>query len=224
MTQTSTTTYSGNASAIDPGNPIRGRFNEAFFRVMDGYLNSLLSSHKSELFTNLPATVVEIGSGTGANFRYFSPGTKVIAVEPNPYMHRTLKREAAKAGIELTLLSRGAEDTGLEPESIDAVVSTLVLCTVPDLDASIREIRRVLRPGGQFFFLEHVAAPQGSILRWIQQIVHRPWSYCFEGCQTNRDIFAALEQAGFEQLRADRYTVRSPFLPVNTQIVGVATQ
>lgn len=206
------------------GNPIRGRFNDAFFRAMDGYLNYILGGHKSKLFKNLPSTVVEIGSGTGANFRYFSPGTKVIAVEPNPYMHRTLSREAGKAGIELSLRSRGAEATGLAAESIDAVVSTLVLCTVPDLEASIREIRRVLRPGGQFYFLEHVAAPEGSMLRRLQHFVRRPWSYCFEGCQTNRDILAVLQGAGFRQLRAERYTAWSPFLPVNTQIAGVATK
>lgn len=205
-------------------NPVRGRFNAMFFRAMDRYLDKLFGQRKITMFEGLPETVVEIGSGTGTNFRYFKPGTRVISIEPNPHMHAPLLDRAAKKGIDLTLVPRGAESTGLETESVEAVVSTLVLCTVPNVEASVREIHRILKPGGRLYFLEHVAAPKGSATRKLQERIAKPWSWLFEGCHTHRNTLAAIQRAGFRKVQADRYTARSPFLPVNPQVAGVATK
>lgn len=203
-------------------NPIRGRLNAWFFRLFDGYIDRLLGDRKRSLFAEHPGEIVEIGPGVGANFRYFSPGSRVIAVEPNPQMHGALRAAAAKHGVSVDLVQRSALDTGLPDNSVDWVVSTLVLCTVADPAATLSEIRRILRPGGRFVFVEHVAAAPGSWLRGIQELVRRPWQWFFEGCHTHRDTLADIHRAGFSKVRVDRWTLVSPFIPVNSQISGVA--
>lgn len=203
-------------------NPIRGRLNAWFFRLFDGYIDGLLGDRKRSLFADHPAEIVEIGPGVGANFRYLSPGTRVLAVEPNPQMHGALRATAAKHEVSVELVERSADDTGLPDDSVDWVVCTLVLCTVPDPAATLSEIRRILRPGGRFVFLEHVAASRGSWLRRIQELVRRPWQWFFEGCHTHRDTLSEIRRAGFCNLRVERETLKSPFVPVNDQICGIA--
>lgn len=203
-------------------NPIRGRLNAWFFRLFDGYIDRLLGDSKRQLFAGHPDEILEIGPGVGANFRYLTPGTRVIAVEPNPQMHGALRAMAVRHGVSVDLVARSADDTGLPDDSVDWVVCTLVLCTVTDPAATLSEIRRILRPGGRFVFVEHVAASPGSWLRRIQELVRRPWQWFFEGCHTHRDTLVEIHRAGFSNVRVERKTLRSPFVPVNSQISGVA--
>jgi SAM-dependent methyltransferase len=105
---------------------------------------------------------------------------------------------------------------------LDAVISSLLLCTVADPGRVVAEIRRILRPGGKYAFLEHVVAPEGSLLRRIQHGVRRPWTWVFEGCSCERDLAAVIHAAGFASVEIDPYRIRSPFLPANTQIAGTA--
>ena len=123
-------------------NPIRGRLNAWFFRFCDGYINVLLGDRKRSLFAGHPNEIVEIGPGVGANFRYLSLGTRVLAVEPNPQMHGALRAMAVRHGVSVDLVERSADDTGLPDDSVDWVVCTLVLCTVTDPAATLSEIRR----------------------------------------------------------------------------------
>ena len=203
-------------------NPIRGRLNAFFFRMMDGYINRLVGARKQALFAGHPGEIVEIGPGVGANFRYLTPGTRVIALEPNPRMHRSLRAAASRHGVSLDLLARSAEDTRLPDNSVDWVVCTLVLCTVDNPAATLSEIRRILRPGGRFVFVEHVAAPAGSWLRRLQELVRAPWQWLFEGCHTHRDTVGEIQRAGFSRVSVERETLSSPFVPVNVQVSGVA--
>src|SRR6188508_1732126 len=113
-------------------NTVRGPVNAAILRGADGYGHRLFGPRKQALFADLPSTVVEIGPGTGANMRYYRRGTRLIAVEPNRHMHASLRRAARRHGIDLELRAEGADAIGLPDSSVDAVVSTLVLCTVPD--------------------------------------------------------------------------------------------
>ena len=202
--------------------PLRGPFNAAFFGVMDPYIERKLRPHKQRAFAGLPQEVVELGSGVGANLRYLPPGATLIAVEPNRHMHARLRAAADRAGVRLDLRERLAESTGLPDHSAETVISSLVLCTVHDPDAVLAEVRRILRPGGAFRFVEHVAAPDRTPTRLVQRLLRRPWAWTFEGCSCERDLEGALRAAGFASVAVERYRVRTPFLPFNTQLAGVA--
>lgn len=202
---------------------LRGRFNAAFFHAMDPVLQRSLQPHKDRVFADLPGTVVEIGSGVGANLRYLPSGGTLVAVEPNRYMHDGLAAAAREHGIHLDLRARVAEDTGLAAGSVDTVISSLVLCTVRQPEAVLAEIRRILRPGGTFRFVEHVEAAPRTPTRAAQRLFRRPWAWTFEGCSCERDLESAVRAAGFANVDVERYRIHTPFVPFNTQIAGVAT-
>ena len=200
--------------------PVRGRLNSAFFALMDRYIDGRLRESRQR-FAQLDGVVVDIGAGNGPTLRYLRPGTTVHAIEPNPYFHRRLRRSAEAAGLDLTIHAVPGDATDLPDASADAVLCSWVLCTVPDPAAVLREVRRILRPGGQFAFIEHVAAPAGPV-RAAQQLVRRPWHWVFEGCHTDRDTAAAIRAAGFTSVNVTEFRFRSAFVPVRTQIAGVA--
>src|SRR4051794_12871552 len=127
--------------------PVRAWANAKFFDSMDWYQHRRLGARKRALFADLPPIVVELGAGAGASMRYLAPGTRLVAVEPNPHAHDALRRKAARYGIELEIRGERAESTGLATASVDAVICTLVLCTVDDQTAALAEVRRILRPG-----------------------------------------------------------------------------
>lgn len=204
-------------------NPVRGRANAAFFRLVDRYVDHVIGARKAALFAELPETVVELGPGTGANLRYYRPGTRLVAIEPNPHMHPALERASARSGIHLDLRAVGAEATRLPRGGVDAVVATLVLCTVPDPAAALAEVRRILRPGGRLLLIEHVAAPDRTWLAALQRLIRGPWRWAFEGCDLRRSTAELVADAGFAEVHLERYRLRSVFLPVNDQVAGTAT-
>ena len=110
----------------------RGRFNALFFGLMGPYLNWNLRRHKQRVFDQLPNRVVEIGSGVGANLRYLSADALLVAIEPNPHMHRRLHAAARRKGVRLELHDQVGERIDLPDDSVDAVISSLVLCTVAE--------------------------------------------------------------------------------------------
>jgi SAM-dependent methyltransferase len=195
--------------------------NAKFFELIDGYLHRRLGARKEALFADLPSTVVELGAGAGASMRYLAPGTRLVAVEPNPFAHDALRRTAERHGIELEIQEHRAEATGLAGESVDAVICTLVLCTVDHPAAALAEVRRILRPGGRFVFIEHVESGPGP-LRTMQRLIRRPWRYAFDGCHLTRDTAAAINAAGFAEVRIEKYRLGGMFVPVWPQISGVA--
>ena len=201
---------------------VRGRFNAAFFRVMDPYIEWNLRARKQRVFSGLPREVVEIGPGVGANIRYLPPGSTLIAIEPNRYMHGPLEETAHRSGVRLDLRERMAEQTGLPDGSADCVISSLVLCSVHDPGTVLAEVRRILRPGGTFRFLEHVVAAAGTPTRLAQRVLRRPWAWTFEGCSCERDLEQSVRAAGFESVTIDRYRLHTPFLLFNTHIAGIA--
>lgn len=200
----------------------RGRFNAAFFQVMGPYLEWNLRPRKRRVFAGLPREVVEIGPGVGANLRYLPAGGALVAIEPNRYMHSRLHAAARRHGVQLDLRGSTAEQTGLPDHSADTVISSLVLCSVQDPVAVLTEIRRILRPGGTFRFVEHVVARSGTPTRAAQRFLRRPWAWTFEGCSCERDLEHSVRAAGFESVTIDRYRVHTPFLPFNTHIAGTA--
>ena len=180
----------------------------------------LVDEHKRRLFANVSGTVVEIGPGAGANLRLFPPHVRWIGVEPNVHMHAYLKREARDRNVSVDLRTGTAEHTGLDDGVADVVVSTLVLCSVDDPARALAEVRRILKPGGPFIFLEHVAAPPRTALRLLQRAIRAPWQCLADGCHPDRDTLAAIEAAGFERVEYERFRVPVPI--VSPHVAGVA--
>lgn len=140
-------------------------------------------------------------------------------------MHPRLTDRARERGIHLEIVSAPAERLPLPDDSVDTAICSLVLCTVADPAAAIAEIRRVLRPGGTFRVVEHVAAHPVSPRRWIQAALARPWSWLFEGCQLCGDTAALIQASGFAEVDMERRRLRvSLFVPVNLVISGRATE
>ena len=162
---------------------------------------------RNRLFRMLSGRVLEIGPGAGANLPYYPNGTTLFGLEPNRYLFRYLREEAGRSDRIMHLINGRAESLGLRDHSIDAVVCTHVLCSVDDLDAAFREILRVLKPGGLFIFFEHVAAPRGTVLRAVQRLLRPGWRKVGEGCRPDRELWRALEIAGFAQLTYQHFPV-----------------
>jgi ubiquinone/menaquinone biosynthesis C-methylase UbiE len=214
----------GIGSSFDHG--AISRFNAWFFTAFSGYINRVSRHHKQRAFEGLSASaVLELGAGTGANLDYLSPGTELYGLEPNRRMHPRLRARCAAAGIDLTLLPCGGEAIPLADGSIDEVICSLVLCSVDDPGQVLREVHRVLRPGGRFRFVEHVASPRRGPRQVVQRAIRRPWGWLFEGCSPTRSTLATIEAAGFRDVRAEhRKLRRSLFWPVNTAVHGIATR
>jgi len=181
-----------------------------------------ISDRKRSLFTNLHGKILEIGPGTGPNLSYYPSDIQWIGIEPNPFMHSYLQKEADKLGLNIDIRTGTAEKLDAQDNSIDTVISTLVLCSVPNLPATLQEILRVLKPGGRFLFIEHVAAPKGTFLRSVQNTVKPIWQVIGDGCNPNRETGIALENAGFASVDYQKFDAPVPL--VTPHIIGVATK
>ncbi|NJL54845.1 MAG: class I SAM-dependent methyltransferase [Leptolyngbyaceae cyanobacterium RM2_2_4] len=176
---------------------------------------------KRSLLGNLQGTVLEIGPGAGANLSYYPTGIHWIGVEPNPFMHPYIYQEAERHGLkQIELHARMADQLSAEDHSLDTVVSTHVLCSVTNIDSTLREIQRVLKPGGAFVFIEHVAAPDGSCTRFTQDGVTPIWKTIFDGCHPNRETWMLLDNAGFELVQYQQFRLAIPI--VSPHIAGIA--
>ncbi|PYU66376.1 MAG: SAM-dependent methyltransferase [Acidobacteria bacterium] len=144
-------------------------------------------------------TVLEIGVGPGVNFVHYDPSrvSRVYALEPNPGMIRLAEQHRRQTDLKIEFLDLPGERIPLEDRSVDTVVSTFTLCTIPGAVEAIRGIGRVLRPGGKFIFFEHGLSPDPRVQRW------QKWSepiphWLFEGCHVTRDIPSLITSGGFQ--------------------------
>jgi ubiquinone/menaquinone biosynthesis C-methylase UbiE len=141
--------------------------------------------------------VLEVGIGTGLNLHLYRAATSIVGVEPDPGMlARARRRAAAHAETPVHLLAARGEHLPLPSASVDSVVATLVFCTIPDVHLTLREVGRVLRPGGNLHFFEHVRATRPWLAR-LQDRALPLWQRLFAGCHPNRDTLAAFHEAGF---------------------------
>jgi SAM-dependent methyltransferase len=187
------------------------------------------AARKQALLGDLHGRVLEIGPGAGPNLRYYAADVEWIGVEPNPFMHPYLRQAIRDLGRaeERFCIDPGDARGGRLPAgdaSLDAVVSTLVLCSVPNVEETLREVLRVLKPGGRFVFIEHVAAPHGTRLRTLQNVIQPLWSLVGDGCHPNRETWDAIARAGFAQVEIDhyRYPGAGPASPDGPHIAGQA--
>ena len=180
---------------------------------------------RQELLAGLAGRVVEVGAGNGLNFRHYPlEVTAVLAIEPEPYLRSCAKVKARRAPIPVEVVAGTAERIAAESAAFDAGVVSLVLCSVSDTSAALAELHRVIRPGGELRFLEHVRADSPS-LRRIQRLMDASvWPRLTGGCHASRDSATAIQAAGFsmERLHSFRFPeTRIPF-PTAPHIVGVA--
>jgi ubiquinone/menaquinone biosynthesis C-methylase UbiE len=176
---------------------------------------------KHKLLASALGRVLEIGVGTGLSFPHYPEIEELVGVDPSEPMLRRARRRAAELGRDVTLVEGPAEALPFEDESFDTVVSLAVLCTVDDPSRVLQEIRRVLRPGGSFVFLEHVRSSDPKLAQW-QDRLERPWGWIAGGCHPNRRTLEAIERAGFEVVELEREDL--PDIPrlVRPNVMGVA--
>ncbi|MBX6354778.1 MAG: methyltransferase domain-containing protein [Micromonosporaceae bacterium] len=180
------------------------------------------AGRKRELLGALTGTVLEIGAGAGANFVHFDRSIRWIGLEPDPRWHDQLDRAAAAHGNGSAVIGGRAEQIPLADNTVDAVVSTIVLCSVADQERVLAEVRRVLRPGGTFVFFEHVAAP-GTWTRRLQRVRALCYSRRFDaGCDPSRETWRPIEAAGFRNVDLAWYARRIRFGVYNRYIAGQA--
>jgi len=161
-----------------------------------------LARTRARIVSRLEGRVLEVGVGTGLNLVHYGPQATVIGIEPDPYMLRRAAKRRAAACADVSLLAADGEALPFRTASFDAVVATLVFCTIADPAAAACEVRRVLRPGGAFHFVEHVRA-QSRWLGWLQDAIDPVWSRLFAGCHLNRDTVDVFRRQG---LRIERFT------------------
>lgn len=178
---------------------------------------------KERLITGLQGTVVEVGAGAGANLAYYGDDVDLLLVEPNLYLHDYLKEAAERRGLHVTVCPGTAERMEVADAVADHVVVTLVLCSVDDPAAAVAEILRVLKPGGGFVFLEHVAADRGSRLRRWQRRLRGFWRLIGDGCTLDRETWRTIESAGFERCEIEHFEADN--VPIaRPHISGVAVK
>jgi len=181
---------------------------------------------RDQLLAGLAGRVIEVGAGNGLNFTHYPPEvTRVMAVEPEPRLRAIAEAEAAKAAAPVEVVDGTADRLPADDASFDAAVASLVLCSVPDVPAALAEIRRVLRPGGQLRFFEHVRADTPGLAR-VQRILDATvWPTLGGGCHSHRDTGAAIEAAGFTIDAIERHRIPDTRIATHTSphILGVAT-
>ena len=170
----------------------------AYYRMFGGLADrGGFAEHRRRLLAEARGLVVEIGAGTGLNFPWYPAGVEVVATEPDRHMLRGAGKAARRASARLSLRQAPAESLPLPAGSADTVVSTLVLCSVPDQAAVLAEATRVLKPGGRLLLLEHVRSGDPA-LAGEQDRRERTHVRFAGGCHPNRDTLAAVAAAGIE--------------------------
>jgi ubiquinone/menaquinone biosynthesis C-methylase UbiE len=201
-----------------------GRFFAAMYdTVMKGTEKATFGAHRAALLGGVSGRVVEIGGGTGANLPYYGPGVTELAItEPVEPMARRLEGKLGEFSLPARVVRAPAESLPFEDSSFDYAISTLVLCTVSHPGRALAEIRRVLRPGGQLVFLEHVRSEDRKLARWQDRL--QPLQYRLgHGCHCNRDTLDNVKAAGFEVAELQHDTVKKAPPIVRPLIAGVAS-
>jgi ubiquinone/menaquinone biosynthesis C-methylase UbiE len=207
-----------------PDSP-RPRFARMYMRSAASAEDRGAADHRRRLLQGLSGTVVEIGAGHGLNFPLYPPEvTEVVAIEPEPTLRGRAETAAESATVPVRLLAGVADELPLEDATADAAVASLVLCSVPDQQRALAEIRRVLRPEGELRFYEHVVA-RCQPKRLLLQVIDRSglWPTIAGGCHPARDTTEAIMQSGFDIEEIERFGFSAArFQPLIPHILGTA--
>jgi len=204
--------------------PLFARF---WLWVSPGMERGGMAKHRDDLLAGLSGRVIEVGAGNGLNFGHYPPEvTQVVAVEPNPLLRRVAADAASRAPVPVEVTDGTADRLPAADAGFDAGVASLVLCSVPDQPAALRELYRVIRPGGELRFLEHVQATTPGLRRVQRALDATFWPIICGGDHLGRDTAAEIERAGFRTERLDR--LRFPdsrlTMPSTPHILGQASR
>jgi ubiquinone/menaquinone biosynthesis C-methylase UbiE len=206
--------------ASEVRHPVFARFFDRLSRLME----KEVGERRDELLAGLSGRVVEIGGGNGMNFRHY-PATveEVVALEPEAYLREKAKNAALGAPVRVSVRDGVAEPLPLEDQAFDAAVASQVLCTVPDAGRALAELRRVLKPGGELRFLEHVRSESPRKARVQDRLDSSGlWPRLGGGCHCARDTVAAIEAAGFQIERVRSFDVGPSWMHTNPHVIGAA--
>ncbi|XP_035517046.1 methyltransferase-like protein 7A [Morone saxatilis] len=193
--------------------------------------NDKMHETKRELFRNVAKfansdgtlRLLEIGCGSGANFKFYPYGCTVTCTDPNPHFHKYL-RMSMDANTHLAygdfIVVSGEDMQGVKDDSVDVVVCTLVLCSVRNVLRVLQEVRRILRPGGAFYFLEHVVSDPSTWTYFFQHVLEPVWYYLGDGCMITRATWKDLEAAGFSELHLKHIEAPEVTPMITPHIVG----
>lgn len=183
------------------------------------------AAHRRRLVEAAHGAVVEIGAGYGATFPFYPPAvSQVLAIEPDPTLRALARDAAATAPVPVTVLNGVAESLPAADASVDVVVSSLVLCSVAEPADVLAEARRVLKPGGQLLFYEHVRSAH-RLLAAAEDLLTPLWSRLAGGCHPNRDTAALIVRAGLAVQSLDRFGFAAlPGNPPLAHVLGVAVK
>jgi SAM-dependent methyltransferase len=202
--------------------PLFARFYIGASQAMD---RGGMAEQRATLLADLRGRVVEVGAGNGLNFAHYPAAvTGVVAVEPEPRLRTAARAEAARLGAPVEVVDGLAERLPFADGSFDAAVAALVLCSVTDQHAALREVHRVLRPGGRLYFLEHVRADTPGMRRLQRAVDATIGPRLLGGCHCGRDTAAAVESAGFALTRLDRFLFPAARTPQSFHVRGEAVR
>jgi len=200
--------------------PVFARIFPRLSQTMEG---GGMAARRTPLLAGLTGQVIEVGAGTGPSFAHYPPAVeRVVAVEPEPRLRQIAAAAACTAPVAITVTDGLAGALPAPDASFDVAVVTFVLCTVPDQDAALREIGRVLKPGGLLCFLEHVRADTARLARIQRALDATGWPHLIGGCHLSRDTATTIERAGFSITRLDHFLFPEARTPVSFHITGQA--
>ena len=196
-----------------------------WFDSLSRWIEPEVAQLRDELLAGLSGRVLEIGAGSGMNFRHYPPTVEqVVAIEPEPYLRTKAERAAEAAAIPISVAPGTAEELDLPDGSFDAIVASLVLCTVHEQRRALTELHRVLKRGGELRFFEHVRSPSEAKAR-VQSLADRTrvWPTLGGGCHCSRDTVIAIKEAGFRVATVRTVDVGPAWMLTNPHVLGRAT-
>lgn len=188
-------------------------YQKIFASKYDSFMSNLETTFhpiRKELLSDLEGDILDVGSGTGVNFEHFNAKTNVIAVEPSPFMMaKATAKLPQKAKITTYNLSVTDDelDSIIAPQSLDYIVCTLVLCTIPDQKLALKKFKNWLKPTGKLIILEHIHAEKNPN-RFLQNVINPLWKVVGDGCNLNRDTDILIKEAGFK-VESEQYFKQS---------------
>jgi ubiquinone/menaquinone biosynthesis C-methylase UbiE len=172
--------------------------------------NRELGPYRERVLSQAQGRVLEIGIGSGLNLPLYGPRVEtILGLDPSARLIAMAQVAANRSKIPVTLINGSAQAIPIDRGSIETLVTTWTLCSIPDAGAALREMRRVLKPGGQLLFVEHGSAPEENVRKWQKRLTPL-WKRIGGGCHLNRPIRALIEDAGFRMIRLDTGYARGP--------------